>query len=127
MADCIKKFCEHCSSELALKTWKTHRKLYYDEDTETWIKKACIGDEFDVWDDDSSMFDASTIELEPENEAPPQVDFNDDDDIFYDALLEQQSSPPIGKCYFHIPTPGVIAWWCHLSYTIYYPLISKEI
>ena len=42
MADCTttqsscssRRFCPHCSESLSLKTFKTHKRLYYDEDAD---------------------------------------------------------------------------------------------
>ena len=48
MADCTttqslcssRRFCPHCSESLSLKTFKTHKRLYYDEDADKWINKS---------------------------------------------------------------------------------------
>ena len=97
MAETLKlKFCAHCNSQLSLKTWRTHRRLYYDENTETWTKKVCTGDEFDDWDEDlqmSSAFEDPSQGSTDESEIPPLVDFDVNEDIFHDALSEQPSIP----------------------------------
>ena len=107
------RFCAHCSSHLSVKTWKTHRRLYFDNDTETWIKKACTEEEFDDWDEElhlstafedisegspgnsipSIVSDTMTFSTafedisqgSPGDSIPSIVDFSDDD-IFYDAV-----------------------------------------
>lgn len=104
------KFCAHCSSTLSLKTWRTHKRLFYDDASETWIKKVQIGEEFDHWDEDSHLslaFDVSSRnEFESEeidrSEIPPQVDFDVEEEIFYDALSEQAPSGRfnIRPCYY---------------------------
>ena len=32
-------FCPHCSQELSSKTFKAHKRLYFDQDTNEWHKK----------------------------------------------------------------------------------------
>lgn len=99
MSELNLKFCAHCNSHLSLKTWRAHRRLYYNDDTETWIKKVCTEEEFNDWDEDihlSSVFEATSQgSMDGSDcEVPPLVDFNVHEDIFYDALSEQ---PPIGE------------------------------
>ena len=31
--------CPHCGCVLSRKTLLTHRRMYYDEDSDTWVKK----------------------------------------------------------------------------------------
>ena len=32
-------FCPHCGVEVAKKTFKTHKRLYYDSNTDQWVKR----------------------------------------------------------------------------------------
>ena len=32
-------FCPHCGGEVAKKTYQTHKRLYYDSDTDQWVKR----------------------------------------------------------------------------------------
>ena len=34
-------FCDHCKQRLSAKVYRVHRKLYYDQDSEQWLKKCC--------------------------------------------------------------------------------------
>ena len=36
--------CGHCKQWLKAKAFRTHRRLYYDEDSEQWLKKLCEDD-----------------------------------------------------------------------------------
>ena len=35
-----KRHCEHCGQTLSLKTYKRHRRLYYNTESDAWIKAA---------------------------------------------------------------------------------------
>ena len=85
-----KVFCEHCSTYLCLKTFKAHQKLYYDDTTESWIKKLCT-EEIDEWDDEDDDFHLLDPTSEPcddnvrgmvnEIQPPPIVDFSEENII----------------------------------------------
>ena len=34
-----RNFCHHCKQELTLKTYKTHKRRFYDTNTNTWLLK----------------------------------------------------------------------------------------
>lgn len=34
-----RRWCDHCEESLSLKTYKKHKKLYYNKETRKWIKK----------------------------------------------------------------------------------------
>jgi len=34
-----RRWCEHCDQGLSLKTYKAHRRLYYNQEREEWLKK----------------------------------------------------------------------------------------
>ena len=52
-------FCPHCGIEVARKTYLAHRRLYFDSDTDQWVKrKALCGDHL-------SKSRTSTIALVP--------------------------------------------------------------
>ena len=34
-----RQFCPHCNENLSLKTFKSHKRLYFNEDAMEWIKK----------------------------------------------------------------------------------------
>ena len=85
MAEVNLKFCAHCNSHLSVKTWKAHRRLYFDKDTETWIKKtcSCTEEEFDDWEEE---LHAGNDALQKSSngsdcDIPPMVDFDDGKDF----------------------------------------------
>ena len=90
-----KVFCDHCSTYLSKKTYKTHQRLYYDSTTETWIKKLCGTPDFDEWDDDDEFhpFEVSTeqhtvtpVDWADHGEVPPIVEFSGN---IQDTMLDQ--------------------------------------
>lgn len=34
-----RRWCEHCGESLSFKTCKKHKKLYYNKETQKWVKK----------------------------------------------------------------------------------------
>ena len=86
--------CPHCDSMLARKTYDAHKRLYYDVETDQWIKKRRLttDDEYNLLsstenameqlDFDTSCFNLAPSTLDESNnssqdEAPPIVDFNE--------------------------------------------------
>ena len=79
---------------------RTHKRLYYDDETQSWTKKVCTEEEFDDWDEE--MHVASALEAISEgpsgvSEIPPLVDFNTNEEAFMDALSEKPSLGPFGE------------------------------
>ena len=79
----IRFVCEHCNSHLSTKTFRTHKSLYFNNATNTWIKKFCSDDSHEEWDDDddSHLFETtlgSDAHHNPlDDDPPPVVDFSD--------------------------------------------------
>ena len=45
-------FCPHCGALVSRKTYRMHKRLYYDSDTEQWIKRKAL----DSGDSSKSMY-----------------------------------------------------------------------
>ena len=61
-----RRWCPHCSQHLSLKTYKAHKRMYYDQATCQWFAKLTFNVE--VQDDDSS----DSTDNEYYSESPPQ-------------------------------------------------------
>ena len=73
-----KVFCPHCQCYLAKKTFGTHKRLYYDNSSERWIKKrqlieaSCANEDFC----DLPQFDAMEERMPSDDDLPPMVTFD---------------------------------------------------
>ena len=82
------------------KTYEAHKRLYYDDETEQWIKKQHTEAEFFFDDIDfntdvctSSQYRTSGCSSD---DRPPVVDFDDEPEV--DSLLEEtDDEPPDGN------------------------------
>ena len=81
MAD-PRQFCPHCSQTLSTKTYKAHKRLYFDSNSNSWIKRRKADPEdFAVllcFDSDTDLEDApsnSAPSICPDEEYPPVVGF----------------------------------------------------
>ena len=81
MAD-PRQFCPHCSQTLSTKTYKAHKRLYFDSNSNSWIKRRKADPEdFAVrlcFDSDTDSEDApsnSAPSICPDEECPPVVGF----------------------------------------------------
>lgn len=54
MAD-QKNFCPHCTSLLSRKAYATHKRLYYDGQTDQWVKKQKLADEAVLRESEKAM------------------------------------------------------------------------
>ncbi len=94
-------FCPHCGDVLTKKVYKTHRRLYYDDDTQQWIKKRRPDTDFlaDDIDLDLETPDSRPNESSLNNrrdDCPPIVDF---DDVFEPLSDLCGEGPSEGKLY----------------------------
>lgn len=114
-----KKYCEHCNSNLSLKTWKTHRRLYYDDAADTWVKKVCRPTEEDFEDSDEDLtFDFETgSQAMDDPDIPPVVGFDLDADNYFDAVEE---SPPVCGELFFLCSSISINPWSIICYRYYF-------
>lgn len=78
-------FCPHCQQNLSKKSFIKHKRLYYDSDTDQWMKKRCTDDMFDFQEDlellaDESAFDVgfASSSNEADGSPPPIVEFDQD-------------------------------------------------
>ena len=91
--------CPHCDCRLSKKTLDTHKRLYYDEESNKWIKKRCLIpsehsealattevalEEIDL---DSSS-DKGSVNSKSSADRPPLVEFDDES---LNASLEHYS------------------------------------
>ena len=56
-----RRHCPHCSQFISLKTYKAHKRLYYDSD-------AC------VWQTSKVCSDSHSLDLESDVESPPHYE-----------------------------------------------------
>ena len=40
-----RRWCKYCGENLLLKTYKTHKRFYYNEETHRWVKKGASTEE----------------------------------------------------------------------------------
>ncbi len=71
-------FCPHCGDVLTKKVYKTHRRLYYDDDTQQWIKKRHQDTDFLVDDIDFALETRPNQSSGTSDDCPPVVDFDDE-------------------------------------------------
>ncbi len=81
------KLCPHCSRSLNIKTFKEHKRLFFSEQSGTWILS---NESYD------SGSDSSDISIEP-GETPPEALYeytvNDDDDQFSSDMDVPDETP----------------------------------
>lgn len=84
------KYCQHCEKELNVKRFKEHQRLYYDKNTNKWIKEgvtgAAEGCDADVSDPESdfSYFDG--------NEGLAVIEDNEDHEIDKISLTDEDDN-----------------------------------
>ena len=77
--------CPHCNQWLSLKTYRAHKRLFYNEDTDEWLKSETVHSvQFPVATDHG----LSNRDQEP----PPQTD---EEDIMDE--VQAQQSPPLSE------------------------------
>ena len=71
------KVCPHCKKELNLKTYKDHKRLYYDISSNTWLASqaaAVMTQSLNHHGSDENSFDFSSASDKSENDEPIQYD-----------------------------------------------------
>ena len=122
-------FCPHCFTYLSLKAYDTHKRLFYDGDTNQWIKKTCLTTEehrqelasteqaveecdFDFGGEEHDGGHVSEVDSRP-----PMVDFEDDPNITQD--IDSSFEPD-----FELMTPEVggkvVAHICCVNFWFYH-------
>ena len=61
-------FCPHCDCMLHKKTFNTHKRLYYDEACDIWMKKRSEG-----LHDESMMDTMDTVEFSVDDNMPDEI------------------------------------------------------
>ncbi len=76
-------FCPHCGEYLTKKVYKTHQRIYYDGDTQQWVKKRHTSQSTDFLIDNDSESDLDqdrSSRSSSSNDCPPVVGFDEDGD-----------------------------------------------
>ena len=78
---CTYKVCPHCNRDLSIKKYKEHRRLFFDEDMQSWVQdfdtdldRHSTSSEFSSLDDFEIGFGSST---EKPNDPPSEDSFED--------------------------------------------------
>ena len=84
IADDDELFCPHCSCSLSCKAYYAHKRIYFDADSEQWVKKRNIEDvinwdgvDFDATDVNSPI--GSKSQQSEHTDPPPIIDFFSED------------------------------------------------
>ena len=92
--------CLHCDCELSKKTYETHKRLYYDNESDQWIKKRCL-----IPSDYKKALATTEVALEefdPEDHSeeesigfdrPPLIELDDESDISLEENIEDLFTP----------------------------------
>lgn len=87
-----RRHCPHCTEQLSIKTFKAHKRRYYDSQTGVWLKK-------------SQSIDSDIGEDTPSREESPSLAFLDDQSMSADEdnhTRRDSVSPP---CFLELNSP----------------------
>ena len=79
-----RRLCPHCNQNVSFKTYKAHRRLYYDSASDRWLGKAADGDSASSTTEMSAdgdlpptSFGENSMELDDSNVAPSHHYYDD--------------------------------------------------
>ena len=82
-----RRLCPHCNQSVSFKTFKAHRRRYYDPASDRWLGNA---------EDDFTVF--SSTEKPADNDGPP-ISFGENS-----MDLDSNDAAPSHRYYIHDPT-----------------------